>query len=224
MLKKHLVILTAVAIEARAIAGVWRLPTPKPGRPVRTSDRDPSVEIHLVGIRAVGPPMELANPVPAAIVMAGLAGALDPSLKIGDVVLDDCPESFVLDVVHRRGKIHCSADLVSTTDAKRRLFETTGALAVDMESGPARALAEKLGVPFINIRAISDTSDEALDPAVLHLVDPYGIPRLLSIAATLVRRPGMIPYLKKLGVNSNLAAKNLAAAVRALASGVGRAV
>ena len=138
MVRSRVVILTAVALEARAIARVWGLKTPKPGQQIRTSDRDPIIEIHLIGIRA-RPPTNLTDPPVAAIILAGLAGGLDPSLKIGDLIIDDCPANdWLPSTPHRVGKIACSPTMLSTPADKQKLYAQTGALAVDMES-PARA-------------------------------------------------------------------------------------
>jgi hypothetical protein len=212
------VILTAVALEARAIAAAWGSPGPKPGRPIHLVDRALTIEIHLVGIRAVRMPGELGNSPVAGMIMAGLAGALDPSLKVGDIVIDDCPADWLPNVPYRVGKIVCADALVTTPGAKKSLHDTTGALAVDMESEKARGMALEVGVPFVSIRAISDAASDALDPAVLHLVDEFGHARPLSIAGALLRRPGLIPQLRQLGRDSKLAAENLAGAVRAIVS------
>ena len=57
-----MVILTAVALEARAIAAMWGLPTPKPGKPARRDDFPVAIEVHIVGIRAIGMPTDLGTP------------------------------------------------------------------------------------------------------------------------------------------------------------------
>jgi hypothetical protein len=216
VVRRRLVILTAITLEARAVAGAWGLPVPKPGKPVRTDSVVPSIEIHLVGIRAHRLPANLTDPPISGILMAGLAGALDPSLIAGDVIIDDCPPAWLPATPFRTGKIIVSPTIVSTPGDKRRLFERTNALAVDMESAATRTLAAKLNVPFVSIRAISDTAAESLDPAVLSMVDEFGNPRPLSIAAALIRRPSLVPRLKQLGANSKLAAANLAAAITSI--------
>ena len=171
------------------------------------------VEIHLVGIGATKLPAGLGMPPPIGFIMAGLAGALDPSLRIGDVVIDDCPGEFLPHAQCRAGKIVTSKTIVATPSEKRLLFEKTGALAVDMESAVVRAVAAKLNVPFVSIRAISDAAGESLDPAVLRMVDKFGNPRLIDLAFAIIGKPALIPRLVRLGRSSNVAAKNLAAAV-----------
>jgi adenosylhomocysteine nucleosidase len=87
-----------------------------------------------------------------------------------------------------------------------------------MESDAARKLAKRLGAPFISVRAISDSANDSLDPAVLKMVDEFGRPKPMAIAAALLRRPTLIPELRQLGSNANLAASNLATFIQAILS------
>lgn len=209
---RRLVILTAVALEARAVAAAWGARPPSRRGPTRIFLPPGNVEIHLVGIGARHLPLNL--PPVRGIVMAGLAGALDPALKVGDVVIDDCPEGALPGRGYRRGKIVAADHVLTTPQHKREWFAQTGALAVDMESAAARGLAERLGTPFASIRAISDAANDALDPAILGFVDEFGRPRVLPLAGALMRRPGLVPSLRRLGAASNLAARQLGEIVR----------
>jgi len=177
-------IFTAIDAEANAIRAV--LPE--------------SVKLTVIGIRGVRLP-EVADA--SGILMAGFGGALDPVLKVGDVVWDDPP-----------GVIYTSTQLVSTPAEKALLRERTGARAVDMENAIVRALAVRLGVPFFGVRAVSDTAEEAVDPLVLKLVDDTGRVRARAMARTLMQRPGIIPILNRLRINSGIAGRALANAVR----------
>lgn len=216
VVRRRLIILTAVALEGQAIAGAWGLPGPKPGAPVRI-EAAVLIEIHLVGVGASHLPPDLHSSAVSGIIMAGLAGALDPKLNVGDIVIDDCPVGLKTGFIHRAGKIHTSPKLVSTPGEKQRLHRETGALAVDMESEIIRAVAAEKELPFVSIRAISDSADETLDPAVLRMIDPFGRPRPLRIMMTLVGRPWLIPRLIRLGNASKLAGRNLAMAVKEIA-------
>jgi hypothetical protein len=158
----------------------------------------------VIGIRAVRLPVQVDA---SAIIMAGFAGALDPSLRIGDVVYDTPPRG-------PSGSIHTSGELVATVQEKALLFRSTSARAVDMENAIVRQFAGRMGVPFFGIRAISDTADEAIDPRILRFVDERGRLRPAALAGGLLRRPALIPALNRLRINSNIAGRSLAEALR----------
>jgi adenosylhomocysteine nucleosidase len=213
VVRRRFIILTAVQIEAKAVARALGLRRPSPTRPTISAGPGPLIELHLIGIGTPRLPQDLGNPEDTLVIMAGLAGGLDPSLQVGDVVIDDCPPGLVPEFSHRTGHIHSSEAVIATPAQKAALFAQTRALAVDMETATARSAAGRLGIPFLAIRAISDASDDVLDPAVLKLVDAFGRPRPIAIAATLARRPGLAAYLRRLGASSRLAADNLGFAV-----------
>jgi 4-hydroxy-3-methylbut-2-enyl diphosphate reductase len=111
----------------------------------------------------------------AAVLVAGVAGGLDPRVRVGDLVVATevrgpdgtvvaCPSAPLLAAELRRlglsvhcGPIGSSPRLVDATGRDR--LDTAGALAVDMESF---WLAPEAGVPFAVVRAISDTADAPL--------------------------------------------------------------
>ncbi len=163
-----------------------------------------------VGIGFVRPP-EVERSRYRAVLLAGLAGGLDPSLAVGDLVLDGGAGGRI-----RRGLIHTSPTIVSTANEKARLFAATGAPAVDMEGLAARGFAKKLGLPFLHLRAISDAATDALDPALLNWVDPFGRPRPLAAAAGLLRDPRRVAGVVRLARASQMALRCLSAGVRIL--------
>src|SRR4051812_39806315 len=85
-----IVIFAAVEPEARAIAR--ELGMDGPGgcvREARINDRE--VELHTVGLRAHRLPWEIKPDRAELIILAGVAGALDPQLHRGDVILHNWP-------------------------------------------------------------------------------------------------------------------------------------
>ena len=199
-------ICVAIRMEAQAIARALSLRfNPESFEAAGNVTDGVSVRICVIGVRAVAMPQELEEI--NLLVSAGLAGAIDPALRCGDIVVD-APEHLRAGNA-RFGSVHTSDAVVGTVDRKRELFKQTGALAVDMESAHVRAVAEQFKVPFAAIRAISDSADQAIDPAVLELVDPFGKPRLGSVVTTLARRPTLLPDLLRLRSQSNLAAEAL---------------
>jgi adenosylhomocysteine nucleosidase len=154
-----------------------------------------------------------------AIILAGLAGALDPTLKIGDIVIDATAAGPITDwpkLAGRYGKIHSSQSLISTSRAKAELFASTGALAVDMESAIVQRYAQSAGLPLLMIRAISDTADQEVPLEVMSCIDELGNPRAAALAGKLARHPSLIPKLMRLGQQSRIALENLGKTVAGL--------
>ena len=195
---RKLVILVALQIEARALESV-----------VATAR---GVELHVIGMGAARLPR--IDP-ESVVIVAGLAGALDPGLRVGDLVLDGVVGDLPSDRPIRVGTIHTSRRLISTPDEKAALFRETGAIAVDMEQGVARRALPQT-VTVIGFRAISDPADMAIDPAVVRLVDDVGRPRPLAVATALVRRPALVPHLRELQANARRALASLTGAMPAL--------
>jgi hypothetical protein len=197
--KPPLILLTALEIEARAVLRAL-------------GDQSQNVAVRVIGMRGVRMPQVPAG---STVIIAGLAGALDPKVRVGDLVLDTPIPSLSNHLPWRVGPIHSSPDLVSTAEAKSALFRRTGALAVEMERAVVQS-SIKQAVRIIGLRAISDPADMALDPAILQFVDDFGNPRARRIAATLLRRPGLIRHLRLLNRNTKVALSKLGLGARAL--------
>ena len=124
----------------------------------------------------------------------GFRGTLDPTLQVGDVVLED-PGLVFRNSTLLRGTVYTADHVVATPADKAALFQRTQAQAVDMESTAVRSLAAGWGIPFVGLRAISDAAGDAVNPRVMAMIDDLGRPRLARTAAAVLRRPSMIPEL-----------------------------
>jgi hypothetical protein len=209
-----LLILTALRYEGDAIAKRLRL-----SHQTATAANGAGAAGERIELRVVGPKCEGLSGLHAikgcrGIIMAGLGGALDPTLETGEIVLDGDSDLRIPPGPWRRGGIHTTARIVATVADKRALFAATGALIADMENDIARTFAAEHGVPFLGVRAVSDRADEPLDPATLRWVDAAGALRPLRLAADLCRMPTKITALWRLGRRSRVAVQNLADAVR----------
>jgi nucleoside phosphorylase len=95
------------------------------------------------------------------MISTGLCGALDPALRLGDVVVSgnahlESRAAFV------RGAVHSIDHVAGTAAEKRRLRNQTGAIAVDMESAAVERKAAEWNVPYVCIRAVSDRAGDTL--------------------------------------------------------------
>jgi hypothetical protein len=200
----NLLILTALQSETKAIQAAipdWK---------------SRNLKFFTIGIRAVRLP-DLATLGPLrCIILAGLAGALDPSLQIGDVIAD-CDASFPWSTGSlRRGWLHTVEQMIATLEEKKALFTRIGAAAVEMEQSIVKAAALPLAVPFIGIRSISDTAEDALDPMILSWIDEVGSPRPASIARDMLLHPRSWATARRLARDSKKALGTLGEVVAIL--------
>lgn len=154
------------------------------------------------------------------LVSFGLAGALAPSLKPGAVLIPSAVvtlgDSFACDSaiasllgLPDSGTILGGETIVATAADKRRLWQHTGALAVDLESGAVARVAREAGLPFAVLRVICDPAGRDLPPAALAALDAAGAIGITRVLASILRDPRQIPVLIALG-------REAAAARRAL--------
>ena len=128
-----------------------------------------------------------------AVVSFGFAGALGGSARCGDVVVCDAlycgdgpgepdkgssecfrPDAFLAELAARapvgndfnvlRGTGVSVSRVVCEPEEKRSLGKAFLAGAVDMESYWIAEIAAERGTPFLTVRAISDSADDALPP------------------------------------------------------------
>jgi hypothetical protein len=149
----------------------------------------------------------------AAIVSFGIAGALNSHLTAGDWVVatgvTSGDRSIETDIewssrLAQRlpgaalGDIATVADPVLHPRNKRRLHLDTGAIAVDMESFQAAALAEELGVPFAE-----------MPPAVQLGLRPDGTVAIAAVLHSLLRKPSQLPSLFRVSSDAMIAFRAL---------------
>ncbi len=168
-----------------------------------------------------------------ALVSWGVAGGLLPGLSPGRLIL---PESIVASdqsvysvdpIWHERlwkrlklrfdlhrGTLAESKGVLASCAEKAVLFHRTGAVAVDMESASVALVAQKAGIPLMVIRAIADTAETAIPRSVLDSIDECGRVRLSRIFPCLVKRPGELLALVRLGRNFQVARATLSEVVR----------
>jgi adenosylhomocysteine nucleosidase len=143
------------------------------------------------------------------IINTGFCGALDPSLRIGDIVVWG---NVPCESRSTRGEISSSDRVVVTAAEKRELRKKTGAIAAEMEAGAVKKIAADWQVPFYCVRAVSDTANEDM-PLDFNLYrDSAGRFSLGKIALAAVSRPfTRIPALRRLEANCNVASESLGA-------------
>jgi adenosylhomocysteine nucleosidase len=104
---------------------------------------------------------------PDLIISGGFAGALDPTLQVGDTLTPrhviDAADGSRTDAGSGEG-ILISFETVADAQQKARFATAFGAHAVDMEAAAVARAAEAHGIKFLACKVISDRSDAHLPP------------------------------------------------------------
>jgi adenosylhomocysteine nucleosidase len=148
---------------------------------------------------------------PNLVVSAGFAGALEPNLRVGDVVIPrwviDARDSSRHDTGAGEGVL-LTVSQVAGIKEKEKLAQAYCANAVDMEAASVAKGAQKHGIPFLAVKVISDRMDFVMPP-LERFVDNSGQFRTLSFAVYSAVRPWLWKSVIQLGRNSAAAAKAL---------------
>jgi adenosylhomocysteine nucleosidase len=181
----------------------------------------------------------LARQRPDLLIFAGICGALDPSLRAGDLILARAvmrsgsqalrPDPRCLEAARvalrsglptgGSGPTFISSGLLTVTDpvvrseARRDLWNEYGAAGVDMETYGLASAAQDRGLPWLAIRAVSDKARTRLPAA---LANWRGEDDDARIALALLRRPWELPSAALLVRNTGRAMQTLHVAVRTL--------
>ncbi|MFH1724459.1 MAG: hypothetical protein ABII00_07545 [Elusimicrobiota bacterium] len=147
------------------------------GRDIALVETGVGPENTVAALSGLGGPVE-------TVISSGLAGALQPGILSGDIVVD--PHGAPLRYVQDARRVAADAGLtlhlgvlvsadrvIGSPAAKRTLGAEKRAVAVDMESSCSRAWAEDVGAEFIVVRGVLDALGQRL---------PEGVPESDSTA------------------------------------------
>jgi len=173
----------------------------------------------------------------AGVISFGLCGALDPALKVGDIVVGAA-------VTGQEGAFQtdpdwashlCSAipgatltgfaqaeNPVAAAEEKAELRRVTGAGAVDLESYLVGRLARWFGVPFAVLRAVSDDASRTLPHAARVGLGKDGRPAIGPVLASLGSNPWQIGSLIRTALEAEDGFHALERARHLLGPGLGR--
>jgi len=159
----------------------------------------------------------LASRRPCWVITSGYAGGLNPSLARGTIVFDADEGLPLVASLHAKGAVcarfHCADRIAATASEKRRLWETTRADAVEMESQVIRILCRERGIASATVRVISDAADEDLPLDFNRLLTPEHRVDYARLAGMLWRAPGRLGALIRFQKRVQAAASQLAQAL-----------
>lgn len=155
---------------------------------------------------------------PDQIFSVGFAGALDPNLKVAEVIR---PQVVVNasdgSRVHLEGGegVLVSFGEVASPAQKAKLRESFQAQAVDMEAAAVARAAEARGVRFVALKVISDEYDFTF-PSVECFVDSEGRFLEMKFALFALLRPWLWPQVVRVARDSGRASRTLCGALQKL--------
>jgi len=155
---------------------------------------------------------------PTLLLSAGIAGAISPRLKVGEVgrireIVDAATsERYPTD----GGEwVLATAQDVSNPAEKRELLTKYGADVVDMEGAAVAQVARERGLKFAAIKAISDDSGFVMPP-LARFIDTDGRFNNGRFLLYVALRPKWWPALAKMRTSAAIASANLCRAVEHL--------
>jgi len=162
-------------------------------------------------------------------VSIGYAGGLDPALHVGDLLIADqlsypgqpgklyvdstmvnqamalsCPEG----VTSYQGGLVTVDEVVSKPEDKLLLGQLYSVMAVDMETYALAVAAKDLDIPFLSVRAITDTAGQELMDCS-HLVEEDGEVSKLKAGWHVITHPGDMKSMIELGLHAKQATESL---------------
>ena len=206
-----------VAAEAREFEGILkragearRLPWPGAAfsREIVSNNRRWLLIANGPGPRLVDHALQI-KPSVDRVVSIGFCGALDPALRIGDIVVSgEVPEELGASFV--QGDV-LSLDRVAITAAEKgELRASTQAAVVEMESAAVARKAREWEMPFGCVRVVSDVADENMPLDFNRYRDADGRFSRTRIALAAMSHPfTVLPGLIRLDRNCRLAAERL---------------
>ena len=215
--KSRIGIVAALEREVRPLIKNWRVSNREhEGRQFRVFETDDSVLVcGGIGVNAARRAAEALIVLyrPWIIYSTGFAGALNPEMRVGDVF---CPNRVVnasdgSSIVLKEGKgVLVSFGSVANAEQKRKLRESFGGDAVDMEAAAVLRATEVHGISFGAVKAISDGSAFDLPPTE-RFVDAEGKFSESRFALFTAMRPWTWPQVLRLARNSQRASRALCA-------------
>lgn len=143
------------------------------------------------------------------VILAGLAGGLTDSARIGEAFVIESVRKAVGSYVQPslileasdapRATVSCPADVITTPDAKRAWHRSHNTDLIDLESESFALAMNTAGRPWAIVRGVSDGPDDELPAAMVKWVDEQGNTRTGAVAMSLLRNPRLVAVSKRIG-------------------------
>lgn len=170
------------------------------------------------------------------IISFGIAGALAPDLVAGDWVVasgirhhnkliatDRAWARKLIEMLPgaRYAEVAGMSGMVSSPLEKARLYDRTGAAAVDMESHIAGQIAAERRIPFAACRVIIDAARCTLPPAAAVGLHADGTPDVIAVLRSVLQKPGQLPDLIRTAFDFGVARRAMRIGRKGIGVGLG---
>jgi adenosylhomocysteine nucleosidase len=163
---------------------------------------------------------------PRIVVSSGFAGAIDPSLKVGDLIIagnfsdrrsGETAEKVLAERSARTVNLFTSASIIDSGVERAEVARSSNAAAVDMETATIVKVCHAHGAPVLSLRAISDSPEQPF-PAPPNVLFDIELQRTnySRLLAYLLKHPGSISQLARFGREINRVRAKLTDAIVAL--------
>jgi adenosylhomocysteine nucleosidase len=155
---------------------------------------------------------------PERVVVVGITGAVENETPIGTLML---PER-IIDAETGREHVHhvlgpgtphgamWTTNVITPFEELAGLREQ-GVVSLDMETAAIALECETRGVPWCVFRTISDrASDGTVDDELFRLSNQDGTPNPRAVVRYILRHPGRLPQMARMGRNAKLATERAA--------------
>lgn len=159
-----------------------------------------------------------------SIVSFGFAAGLDPLIKAGTILLPNIihvegkdyssDPALRLKLGSEKSKVKLGAllhsdEIITSAAEKQKLFEQTGCVSVDMESGIVAKYCHEHHISFAVLRVVCDSASRDLPPLACMALSNDGKLNTSKMIRNLLTNPGQISSLIKLGVDAGIAHRQL---------------
>lgn len=154
---------------------------------------------------------------PERVVVFGITGAVDDETPLGSVIVPEAVVDAATGRTHHN-EVVGAAGLLWTTDSITTADElpalrARGVVSLDMETAAIARVCEQRGVPWTVVRAVSDrATDGSVDDEVFRLSNQDGTPNPRAVLRYVLRHPGRISRLLRMGRAANQATRRAARA------------
>lgn len=148
---------------------------------------------------------------PKLLLSAGIAGAISPELKVGDV--GRIREAVDVTTGRRYPTnggtwVLATSQDVSDSAEKRELLAKYGAQVVDMEAAAVAQVAKERGLEFAAVKSVSDEAGFQMPP-LMRFIDQDGRFHNGRFLLYVALRPNWWPVLARIRTNTAIASANL---------------